>query len=128
MINTEEREAVVCLRLHGLSCQQVQRSFERKFRKPAPSRANIRLLVNRFKRTGSVLDEKRSGRPQTSEDGVGCIQQATEQSPRASVRPLSNQLDIPRPTVWRVLHFKLKKREYHLNCVTTSITLFGTHG
>jgi hypothetical protein len=33
--------------------------------------------------------------------------------PRASIRSLSNQLDIPRTTIWRVLHFELKKRAYY---------------
>jgi hypothetical protein len=42
------------------------------------------------------------------------LQQATEQSPRASICRLSNQLDIPRTTVCRVLHFKLEKRAYHI--------------
>jgi hypothetical protein len=65
MLNIEERAAVVSARLHGLSYEQVQQSFERKFRNPAPTRANIRLLVNKFKITGSVL---RLGVLQTSED------------------------------------------------------------
>jgi hypothetical protein len=77
-------------------------------------RANIRLLVNKFKRTGSVHDEKRSGRPQTSEDDTGRTQQAIYQGRHASIRRISNQLDIPRTTVWRILHFELKKRAYHL--------------
>jgi hypothetical protein len=46
--------------LDELSYQQVQQNFEQKFRKPAPTKANIQLLVNKFKGTGSVLDEKRS--------------------------------------------------------------------
>jgi hypothetical protein len=81
MLNVEDRVATVSARLRGLSYEQVQQGSERKFRKPAPTGANIRLQVNKFKRTGSALDEKRSGRPQTSEEDVGCIQQATEQSP-----------------------------------------------
>jgi transposase len=114
MLNVEEGVAVVFARLCGLSYQQAQQGFERKFRKPAPTRANIRLLVNKFKRTGSGLDEKRSGRPQTSEDNVGRIEQVIKKSPRASLRRLSNQLDILRTTVWRVLHFELQKRACHL--------------
>jgi transposase len=114
MLNIESRVAIVSVQLRGLSYQQVQQNFEGKFRKPAPTRASIRLVVNKFKRTGSVLDGKRSGRPQSSEDDVGCIQQVVEQSPRASIRRLNSQLDIPRTTVWRVLYFKLKKRAYHL--------------
>jgi transposase len=114
MLSIEERVAIVSVRLRGLSYQQVQQSFEWKFRKSAPTRANIQLLVNKLKRTGSVLDEKRWGRPQISEDNTRRIQQAAEQGPCASIHHLSNQLDIPRTTVWRVLHFKFMKRAYHL--------------
>jgi hypothetical protein len=76
MLDIEEKVAIVSARLLTLSYQQVQQNFERNFRKSAPSRDNMRLVVNKFKRTGSVLDEKRSGRLQTSEDNVGRIQQA----------------------------------------------------
>jgi hypothetical protein len=102
MFNIEERVANISALLRGLSYQQAQQGFKRKFRKPVPTRASIPFLFNKFKRTGSVLDEKRSGRPRISQDDVGHIQQAIEQSPRASIRRLSNQLDIPRTTVWIV--------------------------
>ena len=114
MLTIEERIALVSARLRLLSYEQVRQDFERKFHKPAPTRANIRMLVNKFKRTGSVVDEKRSGRPQTSANDVELIQQAIKRSPGASTRRLSNELDIPRTTVWRVLRFTLKKRAYHL--------------
>jgi hypothetical protein len=90
--STLKRVAIISARLRGLSYQHGQQGSERKFRKPASTRANTRLLVNRFKGIGIALDEQRSGRPQTSEGDAGRIQQATEQSPRASVRCLSNQL------------------------------------
>ena len=72
------------------------------------------LLVNKFERTGSVVDEKCSGRPQTFANDVERIQQVIERSPGTSTRRLSNELDIPRTAVWRILSFKLKKRTYHL--------------
>jgi hypothetical protein len=75
-----------------------------------------------------VLDEKRSGRPQTSEDEAGRIQQATEQSPHASICRLSNQLDIPKTIIWRVLQLKQKNECITFNYVTTSIKLFGVRG
>jgi hypothetical protein len=68
MLNTEERVAIVSAPLRGLSYQQVQQYFERTFRKPTPARVYIRLLVNMFKRTGSVLDQKPSDTLQTSEN------------------------------------------------------------
>ncbi|KAJ4427288.1 hypothetical protein ANN_24906 [Periplaneta americana] len=71
------------------------------------------MLVNRFKRTGSFLDEKRSGKPQTSANDVPLLQHATERSPGASTHRLSNELDIPRTTVWRVLRFTLHLQVLH---------------
>lgn len=108
MLTLEERIAVVGARLRGLSYEAVQAEFVRKFGKPGPTRANIRLLVNKFQRTGSVADGNRSGRP-TSENTVQSVQQAIERSLTASIRRLSRELDATRSTVWKVLHFTLKK-------------------
>jgi hypothetical protein len=47
--------------------------------------------------------------------------------PRASIRSLSNQHDIPRRIVWRVFHFKHKKRAYHLQVRDYLNNIFGTH-
>ncbi|PSN40281.1 hypothetical protein C0J52_22100 [Blattella germanica] len=44
--------------------------------------------------SGSLLDEKRSRKPQTSENDVERIQQAIERSPDVSTHRLSNELDI----------------------------------
>ena len=74
----------------------MRQEFERKFHRSTPTRANIRISVRKFKRTGSVLDEKLSGGPQISENDVEQIQQGIELSPGASTRRLSNELDIPR--------------------------------
>lgn len=74
-----------------------------------------------------MLDQKCSGRPQTSEDNIGHIQEAIEQSPYASICRLSNKLDIPRRTVWRLLHFKLKKRVYCLQVRDYLSTHFSEH-
>lgn len=65
-------------------------------------------------RTGSVADERRSGRPSTSQERVEAIREAIERSPRASTRRLSRELAIPRATVWKVLHFTLKKKAYRI--------------
>ncbi|KAJ4443074.1 hypothetical protein ANN_04724 [Periplaneta americana] len=107
------RITVVSTRLRLLSYEHVCQECERKLKKPAPIRANIRMLVNKFKRAESFLDEKHSGRPQTSANDVPLLQHATECSPGTSTRCLSNELDIPRTTVWRVLRFTLHKLVYH---------------
>jgi hypothetical protein len=99
----------------------VRQDLEGTFRKSAPTRANIRFPVIKFKRTGSLFDEKRPGRPKTSEDD------AVEQSSRASIRRLSNQLDIPRTTAGEFCILKLRHERIVFKCVTTTITFFGTH-
>ena len=50
----EEQVAIVSTRVRGLSYEDARVEFTHKFRKPAPTRAHFRLLVNKFKRTGSV--------------------------------------------------------------------------
>lgn len=67
MLTIEERVYIVSARLRGLSYIEVQQAFTRKFHKPGPTRANVRLLLNKFQRTGNVADETRSGRPSVPE-------------------------------------------------------------
>lgn len=64
MLTKEERMSIVCGRMNWLPCAEVM--FVRKFCKPAPTSANIRILINKFQITGSVMDETRSGRQRTS--------------------------------------------------------------
>ena len=45
---------------------------------------------------------------------VETIREAIKRSPRASTRRLSRELGIPRATVWKVLHFTLKKKAYRI--------------
>ena len=71
---------------------------------------NIQMLVNKFMRTGSV-SEQRSGQPPSSQERVETIREAIECSPSASTR-LSRELGILRATVWKVLHFILKRKAY----------------
>lgn len=114
MLTIEERVYIVSARLRGLSYIEVQQAFTRKFHKPGPTRANIWLLLNKFQRTGNVADETRSGRPSVPEVTVQRIREAIERSPSASSRRLSNELDVPKTTILKVLHFILKKKAYHI--------------
>ncbi|KAJ4426746.1 hypothetical protein ANN_26545 [Periplaneta americana] len=59
---------------------------------------NIRMLVDKFKRTGSFLEEKRSGRPQTSANDFPLLQHATERSPGASTRPSPGPITVTSPS------------------------------
>ena len=117
MLTIEERTALVYARLRGMTYEEVRKEFSRKFRKPGPTRLAIKTLVNKFKRTGSVHDEERPGRPAVTEETVQSIQDAITRSPTASTRRVSRELGIPQTTVWRTLRYKLKKRAYHIQIV-----------
>ena len=52
MLTIEDRITLVSARLRLLSYEQVRQEFERNYHEPAPTRANIRMLVNKFQRTG----------------------------------------------------------------------------
>ena len=112
MFTVEERIAVVVGRVRGQTYRQVSEVFQRRFRKPDPTQQNIQMLVNKCMRTGSLADKQRSGRPHTSQERVETIREAIERSPRASTCRLNRELGISRTTVWKVLHFTLKKKAY----------------
>lgn len=102
-------------------------NFEWKLRKPAPTISNIRLIVNKFKRTGKCARWGTFRQPQTSED-VGHIHQAIEQIPRASVRHLCNQLDTQRKLFGEFCNLNARNECIIFTCVSTALTLFGIHG
>ena len=68
-------------------------------------------------KTGSILDRKRSGRPSIDEETVDAVRVAFHRSPRKSIRVASNELAIPRSTVHKVLHKRLRLHTYKLQIV-----------
>ncbi|PSN41366.1 hypothetical protein C0J52_19117 [Blattella germanica] len=101
----------------------------RKYQKDAPTRLAIRKLVNKFRRTESVTDERRAGRPPVSPKSLQRVREAIERTPKASTRRLSREPTLPKSTVWKVLHYTLKKAyhvqdnsvyNFHRNCGTYS--------
>lgn len=94
--------------------------FGRKFHKSASAKANIHILMKKFHRTGSVMDEIHSGRPRTSPEIVQRVKDGSEWSPRSSKLRLNREIGISQSTVWRFLHFTLKKCPYHIQVMHTS--------
>ena len=68
-------------------------------------------------KTGSILDRKRSGRPSIDEETVDAARVAFHRSPRKSIRVASNEFAIPRSTVYKVLHKRLRLHAYKLQIV-----------
>ena len=60
---------------------------------------------------------KRSGRPSIDEETVDAVRVAFHRSPRKSIRVASNELAIPRSTVHKVLHKRLRLHAYKLQIV-----------
>ena len=89
--------------------EETRESFTRKFHNPAPNRHAIKKMVNKFKRTGSVTDEQRTGRPAVANKIVQRIQEEITRSPSASTRRLSRELGIAHTTMWKTLRFKFNK-------------------
>ena len=119
MYTIEERTAVISYRLRGMTYEETQESLTRKFHKLAPTRHAIKKMVNKLKRTGSVTDEHRTGRPAVANETVQRIEEAITRSPSASTRRLSRELRIAHTTVWKTLPFKLNKHAYHIQIVQT---------
>ena len=70
-------------------------------------------------KTGSILDRKRSGRPNIDEETVDALPVAFHRSPRKSIRVASIELAIPRSTVHKVLYKRLRLHAFKLKVIQT---------
>ena len=116
---TIEEKAQCVLWYHKLkSPTAVQRKFRNEFGKdPSHINSSIKRWFKNFMKTGSILDRKRSGRPSIDEETVNAVRVAFHRSPRKSIRVASNELAIPRSTVHKVLHKRLRLHAYKLQII-----------
>ena len=111
---TIEEKAQCVLWYHKLkSPTAVQGKFRNEFGKdPSHINSSIKRWFKNFMETGSILDRKRLGRPSIDEETVNAVRVAFHRSPRKSIRVASNELAIPRSTVHKVLHKRLRLHAY----------------
>ena len=95
----------------------VQRKFRNEFGRDPPHTNSIKRWLKNFMETGSILDGKRSGRPSIDEETVNAVRVAFHRSPRKSIRVESNELAIPRSTVYKILDKRLRLHAYKLQIV-----------
>ena len=69
-------------------------------------------MIKNFMETEGILDRKRSGRLSIDEEIVDAVRVAFHRNPRKSIRVASNELSIPRSTVHKVLHKRLRLHAY----------------
>ena len=93
----------------------VIRKFKTKYGKQyAPSATNIIKWHKKFTNSGCLCKGKSSGRPSVSEDVVDKIRDVYLSSPKTSTRRVSQRLQMPQQTVWKVLRKRLKMKPYKL--------------
>ena len=116
-LDFKQRTFVVKTFLETKSPVLVQRKFKKEFKSSAaPSKKHIYSIVNKFERTGSVFDEKRTGRPKTARNGANfsIIEEAFFESPQKSVRRASSETSISKTSVQRILKFDLDLYPYKI--------------
>ena len=115
---TIQQKAQCVLWYHKLKSPiAVQRKFRNEFGQDPPHTKSINRWFKTFMETGSILDRKRSGGPSIDEETVDAVRVAFHRSPRKSIRIASNELDISRSTVHKVLHKRLRLHAYKLQIV-----------
>ncbi|CAI9731261.1 Hypothetical predicted protein [Octopus vulgaris] len=102
----------------GKYTKEVQESFQEKFgAERLPHRNCVSALLHKFKKTGSVQDKPKSGRPKVVTDTV--LQNVTnklQRSPRKSLRRLSQETRISLTSTHRAVH-QLKFFPYKVHVV-----------
>lgn len=95
----------------------VQRRFRTKYGKSSPTRQSIYDWYKQFENTGCVCKRKSTGRPPVSEEQIDRVRDVYVRSPGKSTRSASLELQIPQPTVWKILrtvwpHWHSQVRNY----------------
>ncbi|CAI9721085.1 Macrophage migration inhibitory factor-like [Octopus vulgaris] len=102
----------------GKYTKEVQESFQENFgAERLPHRNCVSALLHKFKKTGSVQDKPKSGRPKVVTDTV--LQNVTnklQRSPRKSLRRLSQETRISLTSTHRAVH-QLKFLPYKVHVV-----------
>ena len=85
------------------SCREVVRRFQAYYPgMRVPSREAVRLLVNKFRETGSILDKKRNVKQHVlTEQKLEEIGERLENSPQKSLRRLAQETDISKASAWK---------------------------
>ena len=114
MFTSQEKAQCVFWFIETESDIQTQRNYTTKYAKQAPARQSIRNWHNHFSKTGTMLHKPRSGRPRAFEEDIERIFQSFNRSPRKSISTALVELQVPKPTIHKVLHKKLRLYAYKI--------------
>ena len=88
------------------SIAKIRRSFRVFFktgRHDSPSDTQIRRVIGRFKKQGTVGVGKSTGRPRKSNEKIPVIDNAVKEIPSSSISSLASTTDTSKTTTWRIL-------------------------
>ncbi|CAI9715848.1 Hypothetical predicted protein [Octopus vulgaris] len=97
----------------------VLRNFRKDYSRNPPGAKSVKNWYNKFKDSSSVDDRKRTGRPRYSEGIVDVVRTAYKRILRKSTRRVSRELRVSQPTIFKILHKRLKLRAYKVHIVQT---------
>jgi len=88
-------------------------------RQNAPYQSTVKRMIKKFEETGSIMDSKLPVRHSTgrSLDNIAAVSESVAESPGTSLRHRSQQLDIPRSSMQRIL-----TKDLHLHAYKIQLT------
>ena len=96
------------------SATVVKRRFRTRFAKAPPTRQYIYDWHRQFETTGCLCKRSAPGRPRIAEEQVERVRATYLRSPQTSTRRAIRELQIPKPTVWKILRKRLKMIPYKI--------------
>jgi len=116
MLTLPQRTKLIELFFAEKSIVRTQRAFCRIYSvRNAPAKSTIIRLVEKFRDEGSVCDKPRTGRPNgRTPEVIDRVRDSVLISPKTSTRRRSQQLDVRRTTLTRVLKDDLRLVPYKI--------------
>uniref|UniRef100_UPI00358DF386 uncharacterized protein isoform X1 n=2 Tax=Myxine glutinosa TaxID=7769 RepID=UPI00358DF386 len=117
MMTTQEKEKCVLWTAELKSPAPVKRLFCTTFDNEPLTQRDLYVWMKKFEETGSVLKQHGRGKHRTSEEDIERIRAAFHKSPMKSIRRASNELQIPRSTVHKIVRTQLQLYPHKLQMV-----------
>ncbi|GFW19428.1 DUF4817 domain-containing protein [Trichonephila clavipes] len=88
-------------------------------RQNRPSEQLIRLTMERFRTTFTLIDNSHPQRRRTvrTEEAISTVERSIEEDPNESIRHLAQELDLCPSTLWKILRKDLGLRAYKIQLV-----------